>query len=109
MGLNWLPVGKAVIGVILDFRKAASSEWTLRSIRTSVRKQECSFQLLEKHLGIKSSTDGAANVAFPEEEESENGYIVPGENEEDDKLLVTLLDILNSKGKNSIRSGFEDE
>ena len=60
-------------------------------------------------FGTKSSTDGAANVAFPEEEESENGYIVPGKNEEDDKLLVTLLDILNSKGKNSIRSGFEDE
>merc|ERR1719461_2084445 len=60
-------------------------------------------------FGTKSSTDGAANVAFPEEEESENGYIVPSKNEEDDKLLVTLLDILNSKGKNSIRSGFEDE
>merc|ERR1711893_194722 len=49
-----IPTGKAVIGVILDFRKAASSEWTLRSIRTSVRKQECSFQLLEKHLGIQN-------------------------------------------------------
>jgi len=60
-------------------------------------------------FGTKSSTDAAANVAFPEEEESKTGYVVPGKNEEDDKLLVTLLDILNSKGKNSIRSGLENE
>merc|ERR1712061_190638 len=40
-------------------------------------------------FGTKSSADAAANVAFPEEEESKTGYVVPGKNEEDDKLLVT--------------------
>merc|ERR1711915_840540 len=45
---------KAVIGVTLDFRKAASSEWTLRSIRMSAQQQEFTFQLWEKHLGIQN-------------------------------------------------------
>merc|ERR1712079_16988 len=61
-------------------------------------------------FSTKSAGTGGTNVAFPgqEDESGVSGYS-NRENKSvgsvDDALLVTLLDILNSKGKNGIRLG----
>jgi len=59
-------------------------------------------------FSTKSANNNWANVAFPGQEEEDRGYPQREQKtvgDDDDKLLVTLLDILNSKGKNGVRLG----
>jgi len=61
-------------------------------------------------FSTKSAKDNSANVAFPGQEEEETGYSQREQKavgEDEDQLLVTLLDILNNKGKTGVRLGQE--
>jgi len=61
-------------------------------------------------FSTKSAKNNSANVSFPGQEEEDRDYSHREQKtvgDDDDKLLVTLLDILNSKGKNGVRLGQE--
>merc|ERR1712038_2004714 len=61
-------------------------------------------------FSTKSEKNNSANVAFLGQEEEDRDYSHREQKtvgDDDDKLLVTLLDILNSKGKNGVRLGQE--